>query len=158
MKRNIFLVLVALFLSACTSSNLLYKSENYKQNTKVFSPLTETSRVNWSSVPGAYDEYFDIVKSVKPNYQLIYHHPGDYSADTYSYYVALVELSDKNEILQAKAVYNGKELPLATTYFRTKGYLINFKSNYVNILLTKEDLIYAYENVGKLIIPSWYGF
>jgi len=147
MKRNIVLFLSFLFCFGCATTNVVNRSSNYTENTKVFKYLKEAGQVNWATA-GDYDYYFTKVINVTPNYQLIYHHPGDYTTDTYSYYVALVEFSGKNENLQASATYNGKSLPVAVNYVK-----VISSYNYVNILLTKEDLIYAYENVGKLIIP-----
>ena len=149
MKRNIFLVLSCLFCFGCATPTLVYKSDNYTTNTKTFSTMGETTFVQ-SKVQGEYDAYFPVANG----HRLIYHHPGDYTADTYSYYIALKKIYTYEEISNLSASYNGKELPIAVVYSEGRDLLFRKKNNhYVNILLTKEDLIYAYENVGKLIIP-----
>ena len=147
MKKNIVLFLACLFCFGCATSNIVNRGSNYTENTKVFSSLN-TGKVGNYREKGYYDEYFNKITDINPNYQLVYHHPGDYSADTYSYYIALARFSNKNENLQASATYNGVNLPVAVNY--TTG-ISTF--NYVNILLTKEQLIDAYENVGKMVIP-----
>lgn len=149
MKRNIFLVLIVLFLSACATPTLVYKSNNYATNTKTFSTMEEPTFMQ-SNVQGEYDAYFPVANG----YRLIYHHPGDYTVDTYSYYIALKNIYTYEEFSNFSASYNGRELPIAVIYSEGRDLLFRKKNNhYVNILLTKEDLIYAYENVGKLIIP-----
>lgn len=147
MKRNLVLFLSCLFCFGCATNNVVNRGSNYTENTKVFSYLGEGKVDNYRE-KGNYDEYFSIVRDTTPNYQLVYHHPGDYSADTYSYYIALARFSNKNENLQASATYNGKILPVAVNYAKGASTL-----NYVNVLLTREQLIDAYENVGKMVIP-----
>lgn len=146
MKKNIVLFLACLFCFGCATSNIVNRGANYTENTKVFSYFNDGKVGNYRE-KGYYDEYFNKITDINPNYQLVYHHPGDYSVDTYSYYIALVRFSNKNENLQARATYNGVNLPVAVNYTTGISTL-----NYVNILLTKEQLIDAYENVGKMVI------
>ncbi len=141
-KRNIFLLLFCAFFVAVTNAySGTHKGEGYPSNTKVFSSLQDETKAGFSN--GDYDYYFPIVDKTKNNYQLIYHHPSDYTADTNEYYIALISISGKDNIDQIKATYNNQNLPVAVNHVIY---------SHINIFLTRDQILQAYENGEKMII------
>ena len=169
-KQIMMGLLISVFCCACANfQNLaktyegdIYYGDNFTKNTP-FVTQQDPGKVgyqdhNGRNIPGQYDEYFNIISanpsSVEPafSYQLMYHHPGDLTADTYTYYLALVNIRQDNleETTVLQATLNGKSLPVAAKLRKFAG-----KKSYVHaidLLLKRDQLIRAYEVSEKLVI------
>ena len=127
-------LLGGLLCCACSSPVTIVKDPNYMQNAQVLGPLSKG--VQNSSKTGFDDG-------------LVHHHPKDFSTDTNSYYIALVDISSVKSAQKVSASYNGQSLPTAIK--KTRVPLLGDEYD-VNIFLSLEQLIEAYEGPGKLII------
>lgn len=146
-------LLYGVLCCACSSPTMtIVRDSNYMQNAQVLGPLSKgVQNSNKTGVEdGEYNKYFARTPIQKKfPYQLVYHHPKDFSADTNSYYIALVDVSLMKSVQKVSAFYNGQPLPTAMK--KTHVPLLGDEYN-VNIFLSLEQLIEAYEGPGKLII------
>jgi len=161
-KRVFLVILAGVLCNACaTYQSVVYQSNTYTKNKSVYGYLKQGKEdVKYSQV-GAYDLYFPEQNQRYPRYQLVYHYVGDYQPE-YDYYVAIVRLEQPACTTTASATYDGAELPVAvkceeqSAISKAQWVQILAESstriNYVNILLTREQLIKAYESTGKMII------
>ncbi len=142
---SLIVLLGAVCGSAYATNKVVYKSELYPQRTTIFSSFGYAGR-HIASDGYSYEEYFDII-SYPLRHQIVYHHPNDYSSDVYEYYLALVEISG-NADPYARAFYNGQELPVGTGRHE----MLFDKSQNINIFVTRDQLLEAYEGPGKLVL------
>ena len=150
-------VLLCLLCVGCSTTNNLIRTSGYTTNTETFNSLregkikTNPPRYKSQQWDGEYNHYFGQIGEWSTySYQLVYHHPKDFTPDTYSYYIALVRFPVSSVSMEeVSALYNGKLLPIAV---QEQNNALFKDQYYVNILLTQEQLIEAYEGPGKLII------
>jgi len=151
-KQTFFIGLCCLLCTACATTTQTVRNTGYTENTKAFSNLQEgVVRDKYAKYENAYDRFFYKITKYQNNpYQLVYHHPNDFTSDTYDYYIALVQFPSKASLDTITAVLaSGEELPTAVQQRQLKK-IVNYRS--VNILLSQEQLIEAYETTKKLII------
>lgn len=156
-KKILISLSVALFCGACTYTPV-YKDANYKTNTLVLNELKQSGK-NPSPhrkglQQGEYEEYFDQISGFKYAYQLVYHRPGNLTTDTDNYYIALVKIFDNGATTPIQATYKNSSLPVAVEELEAR---LMEHSFFVNIRLTRDQLIDAYENTGKMVISLVFG-
>ena len=149
--------LAGMLCCACVSVPV-YKSPDYQAKTPVISQLKEPGKNPYPSRKnlqvGEYDEYFNQISKSGYIYQLVYLHPGDLTADTNNDYIALVKIYSDGPAMPTQAFYNNTSLPVAVEEIRARPIENSF---FVNIRLTRDQLIDAYENTGKMVISLTLG-
>lgn len=145
-RKGLFLLCLCAILCCACATNVTYKTSNYTG--KTFTTLVESSDTQNYDRDSVYDRHFPVVKDrLYPFYQLVYHHAGGYTTDEGVYYVAVVEISG---LAQGETTASWHEDSLPVAVKDLSGPL--GKAHYVNILLSRKQLIDSYKNWGKMVI------